>query len=470
MTYNTKPIKKKTSQKAILIDENTTEVINIRDLIIPKFHSTFNDKGHIHKIFTSGRAGTKSSRLGIKCIRTIIDPKPGSVIVLRKFHNKLKKTVFKECLRAIKRLHLDKTDFKITVSPMQITYKDTGNSIYFTGNDSIDDTKGMIDEDRPIVLVEIDELTEFFDKGEGEDELQNIEATFIRGNDDAFAMEYYFNPPKNPKAPIMEWLAKIKKRPDCIHVHNDYRDVPESWLGKKLIESARILEQLDPKMYQWLWLGLCTGIDDLIYYMFDEHVHVKDLTEEDKKSISYLVVGVDYGQMNATTYQCFGLDMINKCIRGVDEYYYSGRDTGKQRSPSEYAQDFKKFIQSVEEETDKKVLYVYIDPSAKGLAEEIKRACPGIVIKDAQNDVALGISRVQKTLSFRTLFISSKQKHLYEEMYLYEYDEDALEKGKEIPIKQNDHCEDALRYVIMGLWKTLKRILPILSVEEGDSE
>ena len=31
---------------------------------------------------------------------------------------------------------------------MQITYKKNGNTIYFTGNDSIDDTKGIIDEDK----------------------------------------------------------------------------------------------------------------------------------------------------------------------------------------------------------------------------------------------------------------------------------------------------------------------------------
>ena len=40
----------------------------------------------------------------------------------------------------------------------------------------IDDTKGIIDEDKPIKLVIIDEATEFFDDGEGEAELANIEA------------------------------------------------------------------------------------------------------------------------------------------------------------------------------------------------------------------------------------------------------------------------------------------------------
>ena len=48
-------------------------------------------------------------------------------------------------------------------------------------------------------------------------------------------------------------------------------------------------------------------------------------------------------------------------------------------------------------------------PSAKGLAEEIKRLVPDISIKDADNTVKLGISRVQKLLSFGCLKLSRKQ-------------------------------------------------------------
>lgn len=444
------------------------EIVKLSDIIIPKLQPIFNSDKYTHIIITSGRAGTKSSFGAIVEDYTIIQPEDASVVVLRKFHNKLKKTVYKECLRAMNRLKLDKSDFKITVSPMEIKYLDNENTIYFTGNDSIDDTKGMIDENKPIKLVVLDELTEFFEKGDGEDEIANIEATFVRGNDDKFRMMYFFNPPKNPKAEIMQWLNKMKLRKDTIHIHIDYRDVPISWLGNKLIESAETLKKLDEKMYNWLWLGLCTGIDELIYYMFDEKIHIQECTEEHYKNMNELFISVDYGQMNATTYECFGIDYIDKCVRGVDEYYYSGRDKGKQKSPSEYALDFKKFKEKVEEETGLKVLYVFIDPSAKGLQEEIKRICPDVIIKNAKNDVTLGITRTQKMLAFQCLFISPKQKHLIKEMYLYEYDKDSLDKGKEIPIKQNDHCQDALRYLIMGIWKYIKRLLPF--IKEGDEE
>ena len=262
--------------------------VRISDIVIPKFLTCFNDISHVHKIMDSGRAGTKSSYAAIHGIYKIVSEDECSVIVMRKFHNKLSKTVYNEFKRAIKRLGLKKKQFKITKNPMKITYLKNGNSVYFTGNDSIDDTKGIIDEEKPIKLVILDELTEFFERGQGEDEISNIEATFVRGNDDEFCMEYYFNPPKNPNASIFKWVKKMEKRSDCIHIHVDYRDVPEKWLGKKLIQSAMEMKKVDERMYNWIWLGISIGLDEIIYYMFNENQHVlnRELTNDEINGIN----------------------------------------------------------------------------------------------------------------------------------------------------------------------------------------
>lgn len=434
-------------------------VVRLSDIIIPKYHDTFNDITYMHKIFTSGRAGTKSSRGAIKAVYKIISDDNCSVVILRKFHNKLKKTVYKEVLRAIKRLGLDKSDFKITVSPMEVKYLPNGNTIYFTGNDSIDDTKGMIDEEKPIKLVIVDELTEFFDKGEGEDELSNIEATFVRGNDDEFCMEYYFNPPRNSKASVMKWLNKMKKRIDVIHIHTDYRDVPKKWLGKKLIDSALAMKTVDEQMYNWIWLGISTGLAEVVYYMFDEKRHISD--DFDFKSLIHIGITIDYGHLNATTFQALGLDQDKMILQGIDEYYHSGRISGRQKAPSEYARDLKEFYERIEKMTTRKVEAVFIDPSARGFAEEIKRIMPGIRIVPANNKVQLGIERTQKLLSFSKFRVSSKQEHLIDEFGMYKYNKDLLDKGKEEVIKQNDHCMDAMRYYVMGMWNYLKFLLPV---------
>ena len=441
--------------------------VKISDIIIPKYLPIFNNRKVKHIILTSGRAGTKSSFAAIRTDYQITSDAYGSVVVLRKHHNKLRKTVYKEMLRGLNRLQIPKNRFMITKSPMEITYKKYNTTIYFSGSDGIDDTKGIIDEDKPIKLVIIDEATEFFDDGEGEDELANIEATFVRGNRAGFQMIYLYNPPKNPNAPINKWCKKMEKRKDCIHIHTDYRDVPVEWLGQDLIDSAEAMKETDEKMYRWTWLGESVGVDELIYYMFSDR-HRK--RPEENRMYRTVYIGGDYGQQNATTFQAIGFDDYRHQLTGLSEYYHSGRETGKQKSPSEYAKEAVEFMDGLHERFETQVFYIFLDPSAKGLQEELKRASRDrdyiVRIKDAENDVALGISRVQKLLAFDILSVSPEQEKAIEEFGLYEYDKKSIEKGKEVPVKENDHCMDAIRYAVMGAWSKVKRWLPVAAQDD----
>lgn len=438
------------------------KTVNLSDQVIRKLQPLLKDSTHRHKIISSGRAGTKSSALAILAVLKILRKVPGSVVMIRKRHNKLRKTVFREVKRAISRLKLSGKKFKITVNPMQITYLPTGNTIYFVGSDNSDDTKGIIDDaGRPICTVIIDEVSDFFLSGNGgADEIQNIEATFIRGNDNDFQMIYAYNPPKNPNAGVNTWVAEMEKRQDVKHVHVTYLDVPAEWLGRGLIESAEILLATDERQYRWLWLGEVVGIDDLIYHMFDKLRHIRDPI---LKAYRHIYIGVDYGQMNATTFQAFGLNHVVHTLDGLDEYYHRGRD-GRQKSPSDYGSDLAEMIKALSDKYCCREFFVYIDPSAKGLAEEAKRATIGlginVRIRNAKNDVKLGISRVQKLFTFSRLCLSPNQKNAIDEIGKYEYDIKSIERGDEKPLKINDHAMDAIRYMVMGAWQQLKPYLP----------
>ena len=457
-------------------------VVNPSGMIIKPYKKVLKDIIFDHKymwiILTSGRAGAKSSGVSIMANTKIISDDNCSGVILRKRHNKLRKTVYKEYLRAIGRMGLDKKDdYLVTKSPMEVQYLDNENTVYFAGSDSVDDTKGIIDEKKPIKFVVLDELTEFFDVGEGEDELNNIEATFVRGNDGEFVMIAMFNPPRNPNAPIMKWLRKMEQRDDVLHIHTDYRDVPVEWIGKKLVQAAENLKNIDEKMYNWIWLGQCTGVDEAIYYMFSE----KHIQKPYRKSYDKIVIGGDYGQQNATTFQAFGIDndILHPGLDGLDEFYHSGRETGKQKSPSEYADELRKMIEALHEEYSCGVFYVVLDPSAKGLKEECKRACRNlpytVIFKDEMddrkgklNDVALGISRVQKLMNYGLIHFSPRQKNLISELQTYEYDKKSLEAGREVPVKTDDHGPDAIRYAVMWSWSKIKRYLP--EVERDEKE
>lgn len=57
-------------------------------------------------------------------------------------------------------------------------------------------------------------------------------------------------------------------------------------------------------------------------------------------------------------------------------------------------------------------------------------------MRDAENDVALGISRVQKLLTFDIMSISPDQENATDEFGTYEYDKKSIEKGNEVPVKE----------------------------------
>lgn len=191
-----------------------TRTTRISDLIIPR-PPAFNDREHTHKILTSGRAGTKSSEAAIEVVYKIVSEEDRSAVVIRKRHNKPGKRSTKKIKRAIKRLGLPESLFKITVSPMEITYKPNGNTIYFTGSDSIDDTKGIIDESKPIKIVLLDEVSGVLHRrrrrgrAPGTSRRPSSEAT-----PKASRCSTLYNPPKNPNAPVVVWCRKMEKRPD----------------------------------------------------------------------------------------------------------------------------------------------------------------------------------------------------------------------------------------------------------------
>lgn len=116
------------------------------------------------------------------------------------------------------------------------------------------------------------------------------------------------------------------------------------------------------------------------------------------------------------------------------------------------------------------MFYVFIDPSAKGLAEEIKRLARqskpyNLIIKDAENDVKLGIQRVQKCYTYGIKTVAECQENMIREIGTYEYDKDSIKAGNEKPVKVDDHCCDADRYLVMGMWTKIKHFLP-----EGERE
>lgn len=175
--------------------------------------------------------------------------------------------------------------------------------------------------------------------------------------------------------------------------------------------------------------------EGIIYDMFDSVKHVVNSLPNLYQSGRY--VSIDYGTQNATVFLLWNKGLNNKwyCTK---EYYYSGRDKGKQKTDAEYTKDLKKFLQGT------RVKAVIVDPSAASFIAELRKN--GFPVLKAKNNVEDGIRLVGTLLNQERILFSSCCTNTIMEFASYIWDSKAAEKGEDKPIKQHDHAMDAVRY------------------------
>ncbi len=322
-----------------------TNKISLKEILAPHFWSTFLSKAP-HQIDLGGRASTKTSKNAIKVVFHCLQEKNCSAIILKRYQNTIRNSVYKEIKRALKRLgQVENMDYWCFLSPMYIKLAN-GNNIYFAGGDDYERLKGMIDESNPIKLVWFEELTEF----DNQDILDQIIATFSRGNMDWFVCLYSYNPPKNRYHWVNLWVESQKQR-DGVHVTStDYRAVPHDWLGDSFLSECERLKKYDEKRYRWIYLGEVVGIDGLIYnpdlLQFVSANHIKD----NKLQILYTDFAIDTGhQTSATTSLCFGYAGDGYWYL-LDTYYYSPNEKQVKKAPTELCKDIITFRTCVQRE------------------------------------------------------------------------------------------------------------------------
>ena len=92
-------------------------------------------------------------------------------------------------------------------------------------------------------------------------------------------------------------------------------------------------------------MGLWAMAEGIIYDMFDPEIHVLESLEE----YSFLdenYISCDYGTQNATAFLLWRKTTTGKWI-ATKECYYSGRDTQKQKTDGEYADDLEVFMKGM---------------------------------------------------------------------------------------------------------------------------
>lgn len=239
-----------------------------------------------------------------------------------------------------------------------------------------------------------------------------------------------------------EWIQPTDngERDDVTHIHFLMSDNPI--MTERMIEDASAM--FSGVFYQRYIQGLWVMADGLIYDMFDRDRHTGKAPETEGE----YYVSCDYGIQNATVFLLWRKEKGTQRWCCLNEYYYSGRNSQLQKTVDGHADGLEQMLDGIVPKA------IIIDPSASALIVELRKRKYHVL--SANNDVLDGISDVSTMLRNDRIFIDSKCKYTIEEFGVYCWDKKAADRGEDRPIKENDHCMDAVRYMV----KTKRLIKP----------
>ena len=243
--------------------------------------------------------------------------------------------------------------------------------------------------------------------------------------------KFWFN--CNPAGPYHwfkeQWIDRRKEK-NMLQLHFTMDD--NLSLGEKTKE--RYKRMYTGLFYQRFILGLWVMAEGVIFSMFDEKKN-KVNTEERRYTKYY--VSCDYGTQNPMAFGLWGL--YQDTWYKVKEYHHDARKKNVQKTDDEYASDLEEFVDGLTRQ-------IIVDPSASSFIILLKKR--GWKVKKAKNDVLEGIRNMATALSTELIKYNDCCKETLREINSYVWDEKAIARGEDKPIKQNDHQMDADRYFV----------------------
>lgn len=314
-------------------------MVKLSELFPPAFHSTWkamNDPKILHVVEKGGRGSGKSSDLAHGFIQLIMRY-PVNGVAIRFVDNTIELSVFEQLKWAIEEQQVG-AYFKITRSPMRITYLPRGNYIAFRGAQNPERIKSLKDSRFPFAISWIEELAEF----KTEEDVTTITNSLLRGElaDGLFyKFLYSYNPPKRKQS----WVNKKYEtsfQPDNTFVHHTtYLDNP--FIAKAFIEEAEATRERNHRRYDWEYKGMAIGSGVV---PFDNlQVERGIITDEMVENFDNIRNGLDFGYAtDPLAFVRWHYDKKKNGIYAVDEIYgikMSNREFAKKAKAKGYQSD-----------------------------------------------------------------------------------------------------------------------------------
>ena len=399
------------------------KIISLPEIVGRGYRDFWEFKGR-YRVCKGSRASKKSKTTALNYIYRIMKYPQANLLVVRKVFGTLKDSCYTELKWAIHRFGVDSL-FECKLSPLEITYKPTGQKIYFRGLDDPLKITSITVDIGCLCWCWIEEAYEISDENDF-----NMLDESIRG----ITPKGLF---KQITLTLNPWNERhwIKKRffdaedSEILAMTTNY--MCNEWLDKADLKVFNDMKRNNPRRYQVAGLGNWGITDGLVFENWEERIFsVKEITA--KQGIES-VFGLDFGYTNDPTALFCGL-MDNGCkvIYVFDEIYEKGLSNEK------IAEVITKKGYSKE-----KITADCAEPKSIDRLRElgIRNIRPARKGRDSINN---GIDFIQ---GFKIL-IHPKCSNFIKEIGGYCWEKDKEGHSVNVPVDCNNHLMDAMRYGI----------------------
>lgn len=402
------------------------KVIRLPEIVGRGYATFWNFKGR-YRVCKGSRGSKKSKTTALNIIKRMMEYPGANTLVVRKVFRTLKDSCFTELKWAIHRFGVD-AFWEIKESPLEMTYKPTGQKIYFRGLDDPLKVTSITVEHGYLCWCWIEEAYEITN----EDDFNMLDESIRGAIPPETGLFKQFTLTFNPWNEH-HWLkARFFDNPDSETLALTTNYLCNEWLDDADIKVFETMKQNNPRRYRVAGLGDWGIVEGLIFENWEEKAFSLDAVKKIHGIKS--AFGLDFGYTNdPAALFCGMVDKSTKTIWVFDEIYKTGMSNERIAEALKQAGYAKERIRA--DCAEPKSIDRLYDLGISHIRESRKG-------KDSVNN---GIDHIQDY----HIIIHPRCVNFITEISNYTWDTDTKTgKRLNIPIDDFNHLMDAMRYAL----------------------